>query len=1098
LDSPANITNGELFRLKPSLINDLQVGLKRIQRGKQSPAIGSAATADSSLCYLKAEIKSSGIMFLVDSGATYSLMCPRLAEQLQLPAQSLTVPFNVQSVSKHHISIRKFVVCNVSFDGFVVPLQFYLFPGLIGSVILGIDALRVLEAELSLSSDQLSITYNGSSHRIQLFNSDHIDDVEIPDDDKDDDSDDDSLPLVAHVHRLECMDTGLVGAVDVAEEHAVEKSQVSAIPESDAELLQILLDEFSDIFITDLSQTSGIDCPPFTIKLRDSTVEPYRARLRRYSPKEKETIKKEIDVMLEKGVIEPSNAEWTAPIVVVPKKDGSLRFCVNYKRLNDLSVKDPYPLPRIDDHIETLSGKRYVSCLDAFAGYWQINVDVDSRPFTTFISPFGLFQFVKMPFGLSNAPAYFTRVLERAFASQLYSSVIIYIDDIAVFSSDFQEHLQQLRKVFTILRTNNIKLKRKKCSFIQAEFVYLGYLISPRGLEPDPSKINVLTGLPVPRNVKQLRSFLGLANYFRRFISAFADLARPLYELLRKDAYFEWNSICNHSFVTIQKALSRSPVLQLPDFSLPFILSTDASSSAVGAVLEQQFDDGLHPIAYFSRRLTSSERNYSNYEREALAVVAAVRHFRTYLIGRNFTIYTDNSAVASLYNAKDPSGRIIRWINFLSQFDCTIVHRSGKDNPVADFLSRPVSVIMNVRPWSLQDVRLYLETKLLPPGVVLDRRAQRLIRNFQVTNGTLFRRTRSSFKQVLFSINELTDKLDVLHNDMGHFSLATIYKWISDRFWRPYLWNEVRDYVKSCHQCQIFSFIKPSYSFDGKSSITAIFEEFCLDFLGPFPTSNAGHKFILVAVEKLSRFPIAIPCDSQTAHVALTLLNTNVVSLFGVPSQFTVDRGSAFTSRLFSDWCTRLNIRLNLVPAYQPEWNGTVERANRTIRYSLTKMCASDWSSWHSVLPNILFGMRSAVSATTGYSPYFLVFGKNPSVPPASPPSGAPNPVLRPLEMSAALNARALLVRASKSSSTVPVFPVDSLVMVQSGRARKSFVPSKLEPRYSGPYRVVIRWSHNYYSVKSSSGLEYLFHVSRLRPYQDRLASHSAPLGRGV
>ena len=378
-------------------------------------------------------------------------------------------------------------------------------------------------------------------------------------------------------------------------------------------------------------------------------------------------------------------------MVLVPKKDGSLRFCVDFRRLNSVTRKDVYPLPRVDDILDTLGNARYFTTLDLASGYWQVPLDEDARPKTAFTTHQGLYEFVRMPFGLCNAPATFQRAMQSVLAGLEWRDCFVYIDDILIASTTFEEHLRHLEQVFDRLRTANLRLKPKKCRFLCEEVKYLGHVISVRGVLPDPDKTDQVKSFPTPRDVTQVRQFLGLASYYRRFVPKFAKIAAPLHALLKKENTFEWTSECTVAFNLLKDALTSPPVLVYPKFGpdSEFILETDASYVGLGAVLSQRQEDGkVHPIAYASRSLDVHEKKYGVTELETLGLVWAVRYFRPYLLGHKTTVFTDHSACLSLLNHPRPSGKLARWALTIQEMDLLIKHRSGKSNTNADALSR--------------------------------------------------------------------------------------------------------------------------------------------------------------------------------------------------------------------------------------------------------------------------------------------------------------------------------------------------------------------------------------------------------------------------
>ncbi|KAI9556842.1 pol polyprotein [Daphnia sinensis] len=369
--------------------------------------------------------------------------------------------------------------------------------------------------------------------------------------------------------------------------------------------------------------------------------------------------------MIRDNVIVPSNSAWAAPVVLVKKKDGEWRFCVDYRRLNAVTTKDVYPLPRIEDALSRMEGSRYFSILDMQAGYWQVEVDEQDRAKTAFITADGLFEFKVMPFGLTNAPATFQRMMDVVLAGLKWNSCLVYLDDIVVFAPTVSQHLERLESVLQRIERAGLKLKLSKCSFLEQSLKVLGFIVSGEGISADPEKISAMRDFPVPRNVKEVQSFLGLCSYYRRFVPNFA-----------------------RSFEAMKTILISPPILAHPRYDLPMEIHCDASNYGVGAVLVQKHGDEEHVIAYASRLLSNPEINYSVSEKECLALVWSVRKFRSYIWGLKIRVVTDHHSLCWLLKKRDLSGRLARWSLQLQDLDIEIVHRSGRLHSDADGLSR--------------------------------------------------------------------------------------------------------------------------------------------------------------------------------------------------------------------------------------------------------------------------------------------------------------------------------------------------------------------------------------------------------------------------
>ena len=415
---------------------------------------------------------------------------------------------------------------------------------------------------------------------------------------------------------------------------------------------------------------------------------PIKDPVRRLPLAKQEIEREEVRKMLQKGVIEPSVSPWSSNIVLVTKKDGSTRFCVDYRKLNAVTKKDSYPLPSVSQCLDALAGSVYFSCMDINQGYWQIGVAPEDREKTAFATSMGLYQFIKMPFGLVAAASDFCRLMGDIFRDIQWVECLLYMDDIIVPAKTFEESLVRLEHVFQRLLSSNLKLKPSKCTFLQKSVKFLGHEVSERGVDTDKDKIKAVQEWPVPRTVKQVRSFVGLAAYYKRFIASFGEICKPLYQLCEKNRKFVWTPDCQHAFETLKEKLTSAPILAYPTIGQEFILDTDASQYTVGAVLSQECDGKERVIAYMSKTMNKHELQYCTTRKELLAVVTALKHFNCYILGQKVKLRTDNSAVSWIRNLKNPTGQVFRWLQYIETYDISVSHRPGKSHGNSDALSR--------------------------------------------------------------------------------------------------------------------------------------------------------------------------------------------------------------------------------------------------------------------------------------------------------------------------------------------------------------------------------------------------------------------------
>lgn len=889
-----------------------------------------------------------------------------------------------------------------------------------------------------------------------------------------------------------------------------------------AQELSHLLASYRDIFDfgnRPLGQTT-------TVKHRINTgdASPVHRRPYRVSQVERRVIQQEVDKMLSKGIIEPSSSPWASPVVLVKKKDGTWRFCVDYRHLNKITKKDVYPLPRIDDALDCLHGATYFSSIDLRSGYWQIAVDEMDREKTAFITPDGLYQFKVMPFGLCNAPATFERMMDSLLLGFKWSTCLCYLDDVIIFSPTFETHLQRLSDILGVFRKAGLQLNSTKCHFASRQLTILGHLVNAAGVQPDPDKIHAVRNFPVPVSSKDVRSFVGLCSYFRRFIKDFATIARPLTDLLKTNATFAWGPEQAAAFSTLVSRLTTAPILAHYDPSAPTEVRTDASGFGIGAILAQRHAGHDRVIAYASRLLSRSERQYTITERECLALVWAVVKFRPYLYGRPFTVVTDHHALCWLSSLKDPIGRLGRWALRLQEYTFTVAYKSGRLHRDADCLSRhPVDPPTNTDDDSETCVLAISDFRHIAAEQRTDTSLRSIIdrlqahpchpthRAFVLRNGVLYRRNFRPDGPDLLLVVPVHLRIDVLHQlhdepTAGHLGVARTYDRVRRRFFWPGLYRSVRRYVRSCDLCQRRK--PPSVPPAGQLQPLEVplepFYRVGLDLLGPFPLSTSGNRWIAVATDYTTRYAITRALPTACATDVADFLLHDVILHHGAPRQLLTDRGRSFLSRVIDDLLRSSSVKHKMTTAYHPQTNGLTERLNRTLTDMLSMYVARDHRDWDAPLPYVTFAYNSSRHDTAGYSPFYLLFGREPRLPmdtllPESTPSteyardviakaDAARQVAR-----AKLSASQAVQKARYDHHHRPAhFSPGSLVLVWFP-SRRVGLSEKLLSRYAGPYRIVRQVTDVTYEVvpvETSPSLRNLaadiVHVARLKPYYPR------------
>ncbi|KAK3106230.1 hypothetical protein FSP39_015710 [Pinctada imbricata] len=799
--------------------------------------------------------------------------------------------------------------------------------------------------------------------------------------------------------------------------------------------LRTLLQQYVSVFSKgdkDFGRTDLVKHP-----INTGSKAPIKQRLRRTPVHLDGVVEEHLDDMLKRDVIEPSTSPWASAIVLARKKDGTTRFCVDYRKLNDSTIKDAFPLPRIDETLDHLAGACWFSTLDLSSGYWQVTVEPQDRPKTAFITKRGLYQFKVMPFGLCNAPATFERLMESVLNGLQWDTCLVYLDDIIVLGKSFDAMVQNLKKVFDRLISAGLKLKAKKCTLFAEKVDYLGHVVSKEGISTDPNKIATVEKWLEPTNAKEVRSFLGFCSYYRRFIKSFASIAKPLHKLANSNK-FQWTEDCQNAFNLLKRKLIESPILAYPNFTETFILDTDASDKGIGAVLSQNIDGNERVIAYASRTLSKAEQKYCVTRKELLAVVHYVKYFRHYLYGRQFRIRTDHGSLRWLINFKNPEGQLARWIEVLGMYDMKIEHRPGSQHRNADTLSRypckqckydpdweqqksnethvkSVSMVNTEETMVKQDnsiepdtglieiqredkeistVRRWIEEKHKPTQNELSSAGPMIKALWSqrdmlvITNDLLYRNWSDHKGKTLQAIVPFKERRKVLdlshdHKTAGHLGITKTLSKIRQRYYWPGLQRDVRQYISACDICTMSK--KATKRERAPMQILgsgAPMERIALDIVGELsPTTQRGNKYILVISDYFTKWVEAFAMPNMEAITVAEILVKEVIARYGVPSTVHSDQGKQFEGKVFSEMCSVLNIDKTRTTPYHPQSDGMVERFNKTLLTMLRTLVDENQSNWDDLLPYVLMAYRSVEQETTGSSPNYLMMGREVATP---------------------------------------------------------------------------------------------------------------------
>ena len=700
----------------------------------------------------------------------------------------------------------------------------------------------------------------------------------------------------------------------------------------------------------------------------------------RMAPPELEELRRQLKELLEAGYIRPSKAPYVAPVLFQKKHDGSLRLCIDYRALNKVTVKNKYPIPLVADLFDQLGRARYFTKLDLRSGYYQVRIAEGDEPKTACVTRYGSYEFLVMPFGLTNAPATFCTLMNKVLYPFIDRFVVVYLDDIVVYSKSLGEHVEHLHQVFMALRENELYVKREKCSFAQEEVSFLGHIIGNGKLRMDKSKVRAILEWEPPSKVPELRSFLGLVNYYRRFIQGYSHKASPLTDLLKKGRSWDWSPRVQQAFESLKKAITEEPVLALPDHLKPYEVHTDASDFAIGGVLMQEG----HPIAFESRKLNETERRYTVQEKEMSAVVHCLRTWRHYLLGSKFMVKTDNVATSYFQTQKKLTPKQARWQVLLAEFDYTMEYKPGKANLVADALSRKGELADVSRPQSDLNDRI-------KEGLKHDKMAQTITtlakegktRRFWVDDDLILAKGNRIY--VPPHDNLRREVMKECHDSKwaGHPGVHRTLALVGDAYYWPNLRDDVEAYVKTCLVCQQDKVEQhtPAGLLEPLPIPERPWESISMDFIVGLPASE-GCQWIFVVVDRYSKYATFIPAPKEcSAEQAANLFFKNIIKYWGLPRSIVSDRDARFTGRFWTELFKLMGSELNFSTSFHPQSDGQTERVNSLLELYLRHYVCANQRDWATLLDVAQFSYNLQKNESTGQSAFELATGQQPLTP---------------------------------------------------------------------------------------------------------------------
>ena len=854
------------------------------------------------------------------------------------------------------------------------------------------------------------------------------------------------------------------------------------------------------------------------------------------SNEEMAILKDYIDDNLKKGYIRTSSSPMGAPVLFVKKKDGSLRLCVDYRALNDMTIKDGYPIPLIDELIDRLKRAKIFTALDLRGAYNLVRVKEGDEWKTAFRTRYGHYEYLVMPFGLSNAPAVFQRLMNDVFREYLDKFVIIYLDDILIYSETMEEHVDHVRKVMQLLRDNNLYCKLSKCEFHKSEVEFLGFVVSSKGVTMNSKKVQTILEWEAPKTVKGIRSFLGFANYYRRFIKDFACIVRPLTALTRKNVQFEWDEKCQAAFDKLKHLFISAPILQYADFTKEFIVETDSSDFAVGMVLSQYHNELLHPVAYYSRKLTETESRWKIHDKELYAIILAFKQWRQYLLHSQHPviIWSDHRNLQYFMQKQFLNGRQLNWMMFLQDFSFQIAHKPGRLMSKPDALSRreeyqytdiehkkrsyhqlihvdsiiptKVTVMQHVTyevPVSIEQLKLLIQSDTIQSELW-----GALILKGGVDGDYVIKNSFIYFQDKIYVAGNECRLLVLkyLHDSpvAGHPGIQRTIELVKRTFWWPKLHEFVKDYVLSCVICQSTkkSRHKPYGLLKPLPIPTRPWMDIAMDFAF-VPTSN-GNDLILVVVCRLTKHAHFIALQSTiTAQEFSNLFFERVISIHGKPCTIVTDRGSIFTSKFWKEWTQALNITQLLSTAYHQETDGQSERVVQILKQYLRAYLTFKQDNWCDYLALAEFAYNNAYHSSIGMSPFKALFGYDFSlfddlntediVPSVGDKLHDLHKLHQQLQDAIKIAQSKYKEYADRKRKIAPLFKVNDLVWLSTSHLKSQRPSKSLDYTRIGPFKIKERVNDLAFRLELPAHMKIhdVFHVNLLEPY-----NHSTIVGR--
>lgn len=775
--------------------------------------------------------------------------------------------------------------------------------------------------------------------------------------------------------------------------------------------LKEILKEYSDTFSLEedtLTETSAAEH-----FIRTINEVPINTKTYRYPKIHEEEVNRQIQKLLADGIIQPSVSPWSSPIWIVPKKSDASglkkwRMVIDFRKLNEITTSDNYPIPNIQEILDKLGNAKYFTTLDLTSGFHQIPLSKESVEKTAFSTPYGHFEFLRMPFGLKNAPACFQRMMNNVLNELQGKVCFVYLDDIVVFGETLKQHNERLIVVLDRLRKANLKIQLNKSEFLKKEVEYLGHLITNKGLLPNLKKVEAIDKLQEPTNQRGIKSFLGMIGYYRKFVQNFSTIAKPLYTLLKKNVHFNWKQEQKESFIELKNKLKEFTILRYPDFNKEFVITTDASNIGIGAVLSQEYEGKDLPVHFISRTLNNAELNYNTTEKECLAIVWAIQQFRPYIYGKKFKIKTDHRPLTWLFRVKDPGSRLVRWRLKLEEYSYSIEYKKGVDNVVADELSRNVypieaqyknddaEVQEKIREIFGSDSSDEVEDETILRKIYEEECENLTNQSNNISNKTDAVRKERGIEEI--SENESEMDVEVVsdrnqqqqiikenHDGLigGHGGQKATISRIKEKYFWKGLNKDVIDYVSKCPECQRQKINRNPGKNPMKivSSADYSLEKVSMDLTGPYKEGNKT-LYSLTIQDDLSKYIKYIPIQDKKCETVARAFTDEWILYFGIPKLILTDNGGEFVNDVMKELCKLFKIKHLRTSNMYPQANGSAERSHARLGEYLRLMIKDKSKPEYSKLFRYAaFCHNTTVHSSTGFTPHEVLFGRKANTP---------------------------------------------------------------------------------------------------------------------